>query len=71
MHWRDALHHLLSLTSVNPKSIPVNSSYTLMQDFLILYLECGICITKVWQMKEPTVEPVFGVDAGIILEANQ
>jgi hypothetical protein len=41
----------------------------LMQDYLILYLECGICITKVWQMIEPTVEAVFGVDAGIVWEA--
>ena len=24
---------------------------------------------KVWQMKEPTVEAVFGVDAGIVWEA--
>ena len=51
------------------KAYLVYSFYALMQDYLILYLERGICITKVWQMKEPTVEPVFGVDAGIVWEA--
>jgi hypothetical protein len=51
------------------KTYLVYSFYALMHDYLILYLERGICITKVWQMKEPTVEEIFGVDAGIVWEA--
>jgi hypothetical protein len=70
MHWRDAYTIYGSLYLCNPqKKYMFYSFYALMQDYLILYLERGICITKVWQMKEPTVEAVFGVDAGIVWEA--
>jgi hypothetical protein len=34
-----------------------------------LYLERGTCIHKGVQMKEPTVESVFGVYAGLVWEA--
>ena len=47
-----------------------------MKDGKLIYLSLGQdkktvlrYHNKVWQMKEPTVEAVFGVDAGIIWEA--
>jgi hypothetical protein len=62
--------HLWFAMPLQPqKAYLVYSFYALMQDYLILYLERGTCITKVLQMKEPTVEAVFGVDAGIVWEA--